>query len=127
MPIRDSSISPAALALHYGQTVFEGMKAMRMFDGRLNIFRINKHAERFNRSLERMCMPPVPVELFRDQLIELVKKDRRWIPASPGALYLRPFMFASEEKFGLKISDEYKFIIFTGPVGPYYSQPLKVK
>jgi branched-chain amino acid aminotransferase len=128
VPFSNLSLSPASLALHYGQTVFEGMKAFRMEDGRINIFRIEKHYERFVRSLERMCMAVVPKEIFVDGLQQLVELDRDWIPSSKGsALYLRPFMYASEAKFGIKISDEFRFIIFTGPVAEFYADPIKVK
>ena len=128
LPYGDFSIAPAALGLHYGQTVFEGMKAFRMKDGRISIFRIQKHYDRFCRSLERMCMPALPYEYFEEGLKQLMALDEAWVPSAEGsALYIRPFMFATEERFGVKISDEYRFMIFSGPVGPYYAQPLKVK
>jgi branched-chain amino acid aminotransferase len=128
IPFSDLSLSPTTLALHYGQSVFEGMKAFAMNDGRTNIFRMDKHHQRLNRSLRRMCMPSIPYHLFANALVELVKLDKNWIPTELGsALYLRPFVFASEAKFGVKISDEYKFIIFSGPVPSYYQTPLKIK
>jgi branched-chain amino acid aminotransferase len=128
MPYGDIVFSPTILALHYGQMVFEGMKAFRMKDGKISIFRIKKHYDRFAKSLERMCMTNVPFEIFSQGLIDLIKVDSAWVPSSEGAaLYIRPFSFASEERFGVKVSDEYRFIIFSGPVGPYYSKPLKVK
>jgi branched-chain amino acid aminotransferase len=104
------------------------MKAFRMADGRINIFRLAKHYERFSRSLRRMCMPPVPEEIFTQGLVQLVELDKDWVPSRPGsALYIRPFMYASEAKMGVKVSDEYRFIVFTGPVPPLYSQPMAVK
>jgi branched-chain amino acid aminotransferase len=128
VPYADFTINPAALALHYGQTVFEGMKAFRTKDGRINIFRIKKHYERFVKSLERMCMAVVPEEIFTEGLMQLVKLDEAWVPTERGsALYLRPFSFASEAKFGVKISEEFRFIIFTGPVPMLYSRPVTVK
>ena len=128
LPFTNLSISPTALALHYGQTVFEGMKAFRMEDGKINIFRIEKHYERFVRSLERMCMAVVPKEIFVEGLIQLIDLDKVWVPSAKGsALYLRPFMFASEARFGVKISEEYRFLIFTGPVPSLYPKPIKVK
>ena len=128
IPYANLSLPPASLALHYGQTVFEGMKAFRMDDGRINIFRLEKHYERFVRSLERMCMAVPPKEIFIEGLIKLVETDSAWIPKAPGnALYLRPFMYASEAKFGIKISDQYRFVIFTGPVAELYAKPIKVK
>ena len=128
VPFANLSMSPATLALHYGQTVFEGMKAFLMEDGRVNIFRMDRHHARLGKSLERMCMPVIPESFFTEGLQQLVSLDRNWVPTTPGsALYLRPFMYASEAKFGVKVSEQYRFIIFTGPVGPYYGQPLKVK
>ena len=128
MPFENLSISPVALALHYGQSIFEGMKAFYMEDGNINIFRIKKYHERINRSLERMCMPSIPRDLFEEALIQLVQLDRDWVPKEKGsALYLRPFVFASEARFGVKIAEEYKFIIVTGPVPTLYQKPIRVK
>ncbi len=128
VPFANLSLSPATLALHYGQTVFEGMKAFRMQDGRISIFRIERHYQRFVRSLQRMCMVPPPEEIFTEGLIKLVQTDKAWIPSKPGAaLYLRPFVYASEAKFGVKVSEQYRFIIFTGPVPELYANPIKVK
>ncbi len=128
IPFGNLSLSPTSLALHYGQTVFEGMKAFRMEDGRINIFRIHKHYERLTRSLDRMCMAIVPEEVFIDGLHQLIALDRNWVPKAPGtALYIRPFAYASEAKFGVKVSDEYKFVIFSGPVAGAFQKPLRVK
>jgi len=128
VPFANLSLSPTTLGLHYGQTVFEGMKAFRMQDGRINIFRIEKHFERFNRSLARMCMAQIPFEIFEEGLKQLIAVDKNWVPGDEqGSLYIRPFMFASEAKFGVKAADEYRFIIFTGPVGRLFSKPIKVK
>jgi branched-chain amino acid aminotransferase len=128
VPFGDISLSPATLALHYGQSVFEGLKAFRLEDGRMNLFRVQKHYERLLRSLSRMCMPGVPEEIFVDGLRRLIEVDKDWLPTQPGgALYVRPIMFASEAKYGVKISDEYCFIMFTGPVGAYFSNPLRLK
>ena len=127
-PFQNISVAPTMLALHYGQSIFEGMKAFRMQDGRINIFRPEKHFERINASLDRMCMPPIPYELFATAIHQLVELDENWVPEGEDvALYIRPFVFASEAKFGVKISDEYTFIIVTGPVPPLYQQPIKVK
>lgn len=128
VPFSNLSLSPTALALHYGQTVFEGMKAFRMADGRINIFRLDKHYDRFVKSLDRMCMAAPPKEIFTDGLLKLVEVDKAWVPQQAGAsLYIRPFVYASEAKFGIKISDEFRFIIFTGPVPDLYARPIKVK
>lgn len=128
VPYGDITMSPTTLALHYGQSVFEGLKAFKLDDGRINLFRVQRHYERMVKSLNRMCMAVIPEEIFVDGLRRLVEVDKDWIPTQSGSsLYIRPLMFASEAKFGVKISDEYCFIIFTGPVGPAFSQPLKVK
>src|SRR5436305_682503 len=91
VPFGDLSLSPTALALHYGQTVFEGMKAFRMEDGRLNLFRLYKHYERLTRSLDRMCMAIVPDHVFLEGIQKLVEIDKAWVPEETGtSLYLRP-------------------------------------
>ena len=128
VPFQDITLSPLALCLHYGQTVFEGMKAFAMADGTINIFRMQKHYERFCKSLDRMCMPQVPENLFKEAMHQLVQLDANWVPNEPdGSLYLRPFMIASEGRIGVKISDEYLFMIVASPAYQYYTSPLKVK
>lgn len=128
LPYANLSMSPSTLALHYGQTVFEGAKAFRMHDGRINIFRLEHHYERFVRSLERMCMAVIPKEIFIEGIRNLVALDKAWIPSLPGsALYIRPFVFASEAKFGVKVSEEYRFVVFTGPVPSVFHKPIRVK
>ncbi len=128
VPFANLSLSPATLALHYGQTVFEGMKAFRMDNGNVNIFRMDKHYQRLVRSLNRMCMAVVPEHVFMEGLQQLVVLDDGWVPDSAGSsLYLRPFVYASEARFGVKVSEQYRFVVFSGPVGPYYPRPLKVK
>lgn len=127
-PFHKLEMSPLSLCLHYGQTVFEGMKAFLTNDGKVNIFRIDKHHERFNRSLNRMCMPAVPKELFEDAVKQVVAADRAWVPADEdGSLYIRPFMIATEDRIGVKISDEYLFMVVCSPAYQYYSSPLRVK
>ncbi len=128
VPYSNLSMNPTTLALHYGQTVFEGMKAFVMQDGRINIFRMDKHYDRFIKSLDRMCMPPIPKEIFVEGLKQLITVDAGWVPTEEGsALYIRPFMYASEAKFGVKISEEYRFIIFTGPVPSLFTNAIKLK
>jgi len=118
---------PAMLGLHYGQTIFEGMKAYRNINGEIMMFRPEDNFKRLNRSAERMCMPTIPVELMMEALRELLKIDADWVPRdTESALYIRPFMFATDEFLGVKPSDKYRCVIFTGPVGPYYTTPLKV-
>ena len=127
-PFHDLTMSPLALCLHYGQTVFEGMKAFVMQDGRINIFRMDKHYDRFLKSLERMCMPLVPRDLFFNAITSLVSLDVDWVPKEEdGSLYIRPFMIATEERIGVKISDEYLFMVVCSPAYQYYASPLKVK
>lgn len=126
-PYGELLMSPAMLSLHYGQAVFEGMKAYKMKDGNISIFRIHKHLDRFNKSLARMCMPAISEELFVNGMHALIETDNRWVSSREGsALYIRPHMFASEAKLGVKISEQYRFIIMTGPVGPYFTKPLRV-
>jgi branched-chain amino acid aminotransferase len=122
------SLSPFALCFHYGQSVFEGMKAFRMNDGRVQVFRMKKHSERLNTSLERMCMPSIPLELFSDAITQVVKADQQHIGTDEdSSLYIRPLVIASEEKLGVKVSDEYLFIIMCTPGRKYFSNPIKVK
>jgi branched-chain amino acid aminotransferase len=127
-PYGEMMMSPAMLALHYGQAVFEGMKAYKMIDGNISIFRIHKHHDRFNISLGRMCMPEVPEELFVNGMHALIETDQAWIPQTDGSsMYIRPHVFASEARLGVKVSEQYKFIIMTSPVGPYFNKPIRVK
>ena len=127
-PFEDLTLSPLALCLHYGQTVFEGMKAFRMDDGRINIFRPEKHYQRFCKSLDRMCMPTMPYSLFMTALDSLVALDSDWVPTDgDGSLYLRPFMIATEPRVGVKVSDEYLFMVVATPAYQYYTEPLAVK
>ncbi len=128
VPFHDLTLSPLALCLHYGQTVFEGMKAFVMEDGHINVFRVDKHYERFMKSLQRMCMPPVPQKLFTDAIHQLVLLDADWVPKEgDGSLYIRPFMIATEDRIGVKVSDEYLFMVVCSPAFQYYNKPLKVK
>jgi branched-chain amino acid aminotransferase len=128
MPYGPLQLSPATSSLHYGQAIFEGMKAHRTADGGIALFRPDQNYERFNRSARRMAMPQVPSEIFADGLIELLKLEKDWIPDKDGSsLYIRPLMFATEPHIGVKTSDRYLFIIMVGPAGPYYDHPISVK
>ncbi len=128
MPFGEIRITPAMLSLHYGQAVFEGMKAFRTKDGDINIFRVQKHLTRLNRSMDRMCMPAIPEEMFIGGLQALIEIDQQWVPDGEGAsLYIRPLVFATESRLGVKVSDKYKFVIMTSPVGPYQSKPYRLK
>jgi branched-chain amino acid aminotransferase len=120
------SIHPAAMVFHYGQALFEGLKAYNLVDGRIALFRPMKNIERLNNSARRLCMPEIDPDLFLRWLIDLVKTDKDWIPDRPGhSLYIRPFMIATEPCFGVRASDQYKFIIMLSPVGPYYPEGFK--
>lgn len=127
VPYGNFEISPALSALHYGQSIFEGMKAYRYDNGEIYMFRPLDNAKRFNVSAERMAMATVPEELFMEALLQLIRLDSKWVPKEEGcSLYIRPLLFATEAHIGVKISDTYSLIIMTSPVGAYYSQPLKV-
>lgn len=128
VPYGDLPMSPAILALHYGQAIFEGMKAFKMKDGAISIFRVPRHYQRFLKSAERMCMPSISEELFTSSLHALVETDQKWVPSGEGySLYIRPLMFATESRLGVKISEQYKFVIMTCPAGPYFTKPIRVK
>lgn len=128
VPFGDIPMSPAMLSLHYGQSVFEGMKAFKDKNGDICIFRPHKHSERLNKSLSRMCMPEIPEELFIQSLHAIVEVDKSWIPTSEGSsLYLRPVVFAYEPRLGVKIADHFKFFVLTSPAGAYFSKPTRLK
>lgn len=127
-PYSNFNLSPATSALHYGQSIFEGIKAYKFEDGRVSIFRPDKNHARFNKSAIRLDMPEVPDEIFMDGLYKLIDIDRDFIPTNPGSsLYIRPFMFGTEAALGVHASRSYRFAIITGPVGSYYNKPLRVK
>jgi branched-chain amino acid aminotransferase len=126
-PLSNISIHPSTFALHYGQSVFEGMKAFRGVDGSCQIFRPEKNWKRLNESAKRMAMQEVPEELFMNALDTLLSIDRDWIPGAEGSsLYIRPFMFASDEYLGVQPGNRFKLIIIASPVGKYYAAPVKV-
>jgi branched-chain amino acid aminotransferase len=121
-------MSPAISALHYGQAIFEGMKAYRQADGKISVFRADKNFERFNKSAQRMAMPAIPEDIFRQGIAALIDIDKNWVPNQDGySLYIRPVMFATDPYLGVKASDKYTFALLTTPTGPYYSKALKVK
>ncbi|WP_192349472.1 branched-chain amino acid aminotransferase [Algoriphagus sp. Y33] len=127
-PYGPLSLNPANATLHYGQSIFEGMKAYRNGNGKILVFRADANWRRLNESAERMCMPQLPEEIFMEGLSQLIDLDRDWVPSAKGAsLYVRPYMFATDDYIGVKPSDTYKFIIFTCPVGNYYNKPVSVK
>jgi branched-chain amino acid aminotransferase len=123
-------LAPAALVLHYGQTIFEGLKAYRNQHGTLNLFRPDKNLERFNRSAARLDLPQLPEELFLAAIEALLELDHEWTPRSHGtSLYIRPTMIATEPYIGLKSASEVLYFMITGPVGAYYPEgfnPVKI-
>jgi branched-chain amino acid aminotransferase len=128
MPYGTMNFSPAISALHYGQAIFEGLKAYKNQNNEVFIFRPEKNAQRLNQSATRMCMPELPVQTFLEVVTELVRIDREWIPTGEGeSLYIRPHMFAVDEYVGVRPSESYLFVVFTCPVGKYYTSELKVK
>ncbi len=126
-PYADVPMSYAMSALHYGQAIFEGMKAYKNDKGEVSLFRPIENFKRMNKSAIRMAMPEIPEEIYMNGLMELIRLDSAWVPSSEtGSLYIRPFLIATDEAIGVKISDTYKFVIITCPAGKYYSEPIKV-
>lgn len=124
-PYGPLSIDPAAMAIHYGQEIFEGLKAYGGKDGGIYLFRARANFERFNRSAKRMCMPEVDIDLAMEGMKQLILLDREWIPKSHGAsLYIRPTMLATEPHLGVRPANNYLFFIIIGPVGAYYKEGL---
>jgi branched-chain amino acid aminotransferase len=127
LPFGEISISPSLSALHYGQSIFEGMKAFKDQEGHPQLFRPLANLKRINKSAARMAMPEIPEELFIEGLKQLVKVDQDWIPTKEGsALYIRPFMFATDDFVGVRPSKSFSFIIFCCPVNSYYPKPINV-
>lgn len=126
LPFEDLRLHPATSGLHYGQVLFEGMKAYRQKD-KIVLFRPDRHHARLNLSAYRLAMPQVPWEVFIELLKELLRLDATWVPpAQVGALYIRPLYFATDPYIGIKVSETYRLLILTSPVGPYYTEALKI-
>jgi len=126
-PYQPLLLSPSLAALHYGQAIFEGIKAYKDTEGNPFIFRPLDNCKRFNISAERMQMPAVPEELFMEGMRQLIELDKNWIPTKEDhSLYIRPFMFATDELIGVRPSDTYKFMIILSPTGPYYNAPMRI-
>lgn len=130
IPYQPITLDPAAMVYHYGQTVFEGLKAYLTDDETVNLFRPEKNIKRLNRSNERMCIPTIDEELALQAIKQLVALDADWVPNAPGtSLYIRPFVIATEPYLGVAPSKQYKFIIILSPVGAYYKEginPVKI-
>ncbi len=119
------SLEPSAMVFHYGQEMFEGLKAYKAEDGRILLFRPQKNIERANNTNRRICIPEIPEEDFLQAIKEVVRVDQAWIPTKPGtSLYIRPFIIATDPFLGVRPSDTYKFFIILSPVGAYYPEGL---
>ncbi len=128
IPYDHLKLMPGCSCLHYGQSIFEGLKAYKSESGEILVFRPWDNFKRMNISARRMCMPEIPEDMFIGGIKELLNLDREWVPPSDKmSLYIRPLLFATDEYIGIKPSDNYKFLIMTLPVGAYYSTPVKVK
>jgi branched-chain amino acid aminotransferase len=126
-PYQPLLLSPSMAALHYGQAIFEGIKAYRDKEGNAYIFRPYDNFKRFNISAERMAMPKVPEEIFMEGMKQLLVLDKNWIPNKEDhSLYIRPFMFSSDEWIGVRPSLTYKFLTILSPTGPYYAAPMRI-
>jgi branched-chain amino acid aminotransferase len=127
MPFKDLNLSPATTFMHYGQAIFEGVKAYKDPEGNPIIFRPYDNWKRMNRSAERMAMPDVPSDIFIEGMRKLVEIDRNWVPSSEEtSLYIRPFMIAVDEFIGVRPAEKFMFIIITSPAGPYYNKPVSI-
>jgi branched-chain amino acid aminotransferase len=125
VPYGTIEVFPAMCSFHYGQMIFEGLKAFYTRMGAINIFRPQKYHERMNRSCQRLCIPEMSFDLFKEGFKALVSLDREWVPKKGGhSLYIRPFIFATDNFLGVRVSETYRFMIITSPVGAYYKEGL---
>ena len=125
VPFENLSIHPASTVLHYGSEIFEGLKAYRRADGKVQLFRPIENIRRMNNSAERLCLPQMPEEDFMQALVEFVRLEQDWTPSDKGtSLYLRPFMFGNDESLGVHAVHNAEFIIIASPVGSYYKEGL---
>lgn len=127
VPFANLSLSPATTFMHYGQAIFEGVKAYKDANGNARIFRPEDNWKRMNRSAERMAMPDVPKEIFVEGMRKLIELDQAWVPTGAGcSLYIRPFMIATDEFVGVRPATKFSFIIITSPAAAYYSKPVSI-
>lgn len=125
VPYGDLTLSPASMVFHYGQEMFEGLKAYKGPDGKARLFRPDMNAKRTNQSNKRLCIPELPEDMFVEAVKAIVEVDKDWIPSAPGtSLYIRPFIFATDAFLGVAPSDTYLFIIILSPSGAYYASGL---
>lgn len=126
VPYAPFTLDPSAMVIHYGQSIFEGMKAYRNPQGRINLFRPEENFKRLNLSAERLCIPQIDEEYALEALKTLINLEQDWVPSAPNtSLYIRPFIFATDPHLGVKASTNYTFAIILSPVGPYYKEGLK--
>ncbi len=126
VPYGPFSLDPSAMVIHYGQSIFEGMKAYRNPQGKINLFRPEENFKRLNLSADRLCIPKIDEEYALEALKTLIKLEEDWVPSAPNtSLYIRPFIFATDPHLGVKASTKYTFAIILSPVGPYYKEGLK--
>ncbi len=126
-PYQPLLVQPSLAVFHYGQAIFEGIKAYKTHDGKTVIFRPHDNFKRFNISAVRMNMPEIPEEIFIGGMEQLVRLDEKWVPdGKDHALYIRPFMISTDPVLGVKPSLSYKFLIILSPSGPYYARPMKI-
>ena len=130
VPFENLSLHPASTVLHYGSEIFEGLKAYRRADGKVQMFRPIENIRRMNNSAERLCLPTIPEELAMEVLTTFVKLEQEWTPSEPGtSLYLRPFMFGNDESLGVHAVHNATYVIIASPVGSYYKEginPVKI-
>ena len=125
VPFGNISLHPAATVLHYGSEIFEGLKAYRRADGKVQLFRPIENIRRMNNSAERLCLPQIPEQDALQVLTEFVRLEQDWTPSAPGtSLYIRPFMFGNDESLGVHSVKHATFMIITSPVGGYYAEGL---
>ncbi|MBQ8309534.1 MAG: branched-chain amino acid aminotransferase [Clostridia bacterium] len=130
IPFGNLSLHPASTVLHYGSEIFEGLKAYRRADGKVQLFRPMENIRRMNNSAERLCLPQMPEEMMLEALTTLVKSEEAWTPSAPGtSLYLRPYLFGNDESLGVHAVHNATFVIIASPVGSYYKEginPVKI-
>ncbi len=125
VPYQKIELDPSAMVFHYGQEMFEGLKAYKSNEGKTLLFRPNMNIARANRSNDRLCIPEIPEDLFLEAIKAVVRTDEQWIPTKPGtSLYIRPFVIATDPFLGVRPSNTYLFMIILSPVGAYYPEGL---
>lgn len=131
VPYEEFGVYPSNMTLHYGQAIFEGIKAFRTEDDRIVVFRVNDYLNRFNQSADHLCIPRIDVREVKQGLFQLLETEKKWVPSKLGtALYIRPFIIATDPYVGVKVSDTYRLFIILSPVGAYYAagfNPVSIK